>query len=227
MPTKNFTEATERVQEAIKETSDLFTKTTASLMDAYSKQLSTGYEFYKKLAESAQHDGKAQWSDLLKEGTASYQKAVNTTMDLSKEILEKTFSVFTEHEGSPLSKKSADAILNIFLKQAEQSRDFGTQFLNSLQKEDLFTADGFNKYVKRFNDMMHDSIKGSEATIKGLIAAYNDQAVYTQEASKKLLNKIQQQSDALAKMNAQFTEELVHTLNNMKAAGETGKRSKK
>ncbi len=226
MPTKIFSEATERVQEAIKESSELFTKTTASLMDAYTKQLSTGYEFYKKLAETAQHDGKGQMADLIKEGTASYQKAVNSTMELSKEILEKTFSVFSEKEWSPLSKKSADAILNIFIKQAEQSRDFGTQFLNSLQKEDILNPEAFKKHAARFNDMMHDSIKGSETTIKGLISAYNDQATYTQEAAKKLLNKIQQQTDALAKMHASFTEELMHTVNNKKSAGESGKRSK-
>jgi hypothetical protein len=227
-----FAETTERVQEAIKQTSELFTKTTASLIDAYSKQMNTGYEFYKKLAETAQHDGKAKWADMIKESTASYQKAINSTLNLSKEITEKTFSVFSENEWSPLSKKSADAILNIFTKQAEQSRDFGTQFLNSLQKEDVLSTEAFKKQSARFNELMRESIKGSESAIKELIAAYNEQASYTQEATKKLMNNIQQQTDSLAKTHAKFTEELMHTLNGKKASADekhkqTNKRTNK
>lgn len=228
MTTQTFAEATERVQEAMKETSDLFTKTTASIMDAYNKQMNTGYEFYKKLAETAQNDGKTKWAELVKESTASYQKAVNSTLNLSKEITEKTFSVFAENEWSPLSKKSADAILNIFTKQAEQARDFGAQFLNSLKSEDFLSADSFKKQTARFNELMRESIKESEGSIKDLIAAYNEQASYTQETTKKLMNNIQQQSDSLAKTHAKFTEELMSTLKENKASnGEKQKAAKK
>ncbi len=208
-----FAETTERVQEALKQTSELFTKTTASLMDSFSKQLGTGYEFYKKLAETAQHDGKTKWTDIIKESTASYQKAIESTLNLSKEIMEKTFSVFTENEWSSLSKENADAILNIFMKQAKQSGEFGTQFLHSLKIEDLLSPEAFKKQSARFNELVRESIKGSENTIKELIAAYNEQSVYTQEAIKKLMNNIQQQTDALAKTHAKFTEELMQTLN--------------
>jgi hypothetical protein len=215
-----FAETAERVQDAIKQTSELFTKTTASLMESYNKQLNTGYEFYKKLVETAQHDGKTKFADMIKESTASYQKAINSTLNMSKEITEKTFSVFTENEWSPLSKKSADAILNIFTKQAEQSRDFGTQFLNSLKIEDVLSSETFKKQSARFNELMRDSIKSSETAIKELIAAYNEQSTFTQEATKKLMNNIQQQTDALAKTHAKFTEELMHTLNGKKASTE-------
>src|ERR1035437_8768817 len=199
-----FAETTERVQEAFKQTSELFTKTTASLMDIYNKQLGIGYEFYKKLVQVSEHDGKTnrslslrEWAGIFKENTASYQKAINSTLNLSKEIMEKTFSVFTEHEGTPFSKKSADAILNIFTKQAEQSRNFGTQFLDSLKNEDVFSAETFKKQSNRFNELMRESIKGSESTIKELIVAYNEQASYTQEATKKLMTNIQEQPDSL------------------------------
>src|ERR1035437_2562326 len=226
-----FAETAERVQDAIKQTSELFTKTTASLMEAYNKQLNTGYEFYKKLAETAQHDGKTKWTDMIKESTTSYQKAINSTLNLSKEITEKTFSVFTENEWSPLSKKSADAILNIFTKQAEQAKDFGTQFLNSLKNEDVLSADSFKKQSTRFNELMREGMKSSETNIKELIAAYNEQATYTQEATKKLMNNIQQQTDSLAKTHAKFTEELMSTINSKKSPAaekqkQTGKRSK-
>jgi len=207
-----FAETTERVQEALKQTSELFTKTTASLMDSFSKQMNTGYEFYKKLTETAQHDGKTKWADMIKESTASYQKAISSTMNLSKEIMEKTFSVFTENDWSPLSKNSVATIVNIFTKQAEQSRDFGTQFLHSLQNEDVLSAESFKKQSARFNELMQSSIKGSESAIKELIASYNEQAVYTQEATKKLMNHIQMQTDLLAKTQAKFTEELMQTL---------------
>src|ERR1039458_5838331 len=73
-----FAETAERVQDAIKQTSDLFTKTTTSLMDSFNKQMNTGYEFYKKLTETAQHDGKTKWADMIKESTASYQKAISS-----------------------------------------------------------------------------------------------------------------------------------------------------
>jgi len=222
-----FAETAERVQDAIKQTSELFTKTTASLMESYNKQLNTGYEFYKKLAETAQHDGKTKFADLIKESTASYQKAINSTLNLSKEITEKTFSVFTENEWSPLSKKSADAILNIFTKQAEQSRDFGTQFLNSLKIEDVLSSETFKKQSARFNELMRESIKSSEIAIKELIAAYNEQSTFTQEATKKLMNNIQQQTDALAKTHAKFTEELMHNLNGKKASTETKQTNKR
>jgi hypothetical protein len=214
-----FAETTERVQDALKETSELFTKTTASLIDSFSTQMNTGYEFYKNLAETGQwasipsgHDGKTKWTDIIKESTASYQKAISNTLNLSKEIMEKTFPVFTENKWMPLSKKSADAILNIFTKQAEQTREFGTQFLESLQNEDGFSAEGFEKQSGLFNKLMSESIKGSETVIKELIAAYNEQAVYTQEATKKLMTNIQQQTEPLAKTHAKFTEELLHTL---------------
>lgn len=214
MSTETFSEATERVQNAFKETSELFTKTTTSLMDAYSKQLNTGYEFYRKLAETAKsEDGKAKWEDMIKEGTASYQKAINNTLTLSKEIMVKTFSVFTEKEWSPLSKKSTDAILNIFTKQAEQSRDFGTQFLQALEKGEVLSTEALKKHSDRFNELMQEIMKGSETAIKELIASYNEQASYTQEATKKLMTNIQQQTDSLAKTHAKFTEELVSTLN--------------
>ena len=216
-----FAETTERVQEAFKQTSELFTKTTASLMDIYNKQLGIGYEFYKKLVQVSEHDGKTKWADIFKENTASYQKAINSTLNLSKEIMEKTFSVFTEHEGTPFSKKSADAILNIFTKQAEQSRNFGTQFLDSLKNEDVFSAETFKKQSNRFNELMRESIKGSESTIKELIVAYNEQASYTQEATKKLMTNIQEQTDLLAKTHAKFTEELMQTLNTKTAAVQT------
>jgi len=208
-----FAETTQRVQESLKQTSELFTKTTASLMDSFSKQMNTGYEFYKKLAETAQHDGKTKWADMIKESTASYQKAIDSTLNLSKEIMEKTFSIFTENEWSSLSKENADAIINIFTKQAEQSREFGTQFLHSLKIEDVLSAEAFKKQSARFNELMQDSIKGSESAIKMLIASYNEQSVYTQDAIKKLMNNIQQQTDALAKIHAKFTEELMQTLN--------------
>ena len=216
-----FAETTERVQDAIKQTSELFTKTTASLMDAYNKQLSTGYEFYKKLTETAQHDGKTKWADMIKESTASYEKTINSTMNLSKEIMEKTFSVFTKQELAPLSKENADAILNIFTKQAEQSRDFGTQFLHSLKIEDVFSSETFKKQSARFNELMQGSIQRSESAIKELIMSYNEQSVYTQEATKKLMNHIQMQTDLLAKTQAKFTEELMQTLKAKTSAVQT------
>jgi hypothetical protein len=194
-----FAETTERVQDAIKQTSELFTKTTASLMDAYNKQLSTGYDFYKKLTETAQHDGKTKWTEMIQESTASYQKAISGTLTLSKEIMEKTFSVFTEKEWSSFSKENADAILNIFTKQAQQSQEFGTQFLHSLKIEDVLSPEAFKKQSARFNELVRDSIKGSESTIKELMEVYNEQSVYTQDAIKKLMNNIQQQTDLLAK----------------------------
>jgi len=207
-----FAETTERVQDALKETSELFTKTTASLIDSFSKQMNAGYGFYKNLTETVQPDGKTKWTDLIKESTASYQKAISSTLNLSKEIMEKTFPVFTENQWMPLSKKSADAILNIFTKQAEQTSEFSTQFLESLQNEDGFSAEAFKKQSGLFNDLMRESIEGSESAIKELIAAYNEQAVYTQEATKKLMTNIQQQTEPLAKTHAKFTEELLHTL---------------
>ncbi len=207
-----FAETTERVQDAIKQTSELFTKTTASLMDAYSKQLSTGYEFYKKLTETAQHDGKNKWADMIKESTASYEKAINSTLNLSKEIMEKTFSVLTENQWSSLSKENADAILNIFTKQAQQSRDFGTQFLNTLKENEVLSTETFKKHSNRFNELVRESIQSSESAIKELIASYNEQASFTQETTQKLMNNIQQRTDSLAKTHAKFTEELMQTL---------------
>ena len=208
-----FAETTERVQEAMKQTSELFTKTTTSLIDAYSKQLNTGYEFYKKMTETALPDGKTKWADLIKESNVPYQKAINSSLNMSKEIMEKTFSVFTEIEWSPLSKRSVVSILNIFTKQAEQSRDFGTQFLNSLQNEEILSPEVFKKQSDRFNELMSGSIKGSESVIKELVAAYNEQSSFTQEATKKLMNNIQQQTEMVAQTREKFVEELMDTLN--------------
>jgi len=223
-----FAETTEQVQEAIKQSSELFTKTTASLIDSFSKQMNTGHEFYKKLAETAQLDGKStNWSDMIKDNAVTYQKTINSTMNLSKEIMEKTFSVFTENEWTPLSKKSADMILNIFSKQAEQSRNFGTQFLESLKNEEVLSPQAFKKQSERFNEMMRENIKNSESSIKELVSAYNEQASYTQEATKKLMHNIQQQTDSLIRTQAKFTEELMPTLNAKKTlASKTTKHAK-
>ena len=207
-----FAETTERVQDALKQTSELFTKNTASLIDSFSKQMNTGFEFYKSLTGTAQHDGKTKWAELIKESTASYLKAISSTLNLSKEIIEKTFPVITENEWSPLSKKSTDVILNIFAKQAEQTREFGTRFLEAFQNEDGFSAEGFEKQSGLFNKLISESLKGSETVIKELIASYNEQAVYTQEATKKLMTNIQQQTEPIAKTHAKFTEDLMHTL---------------
>ena len=218
MTTQTFSDSKERVQEAIKEASELFTKNTASLMDSFSKQMNTGYEFYKKLAETAKHDGKDKWTDIIKESAASCEKAINSTLNLSKEIMEKTFSVFTEKEWSPLSKKSAEAILNIFTKQAEQSKAFGTQFLQAMQEKEILSPETFRKQSARFNELMGERIKGSENAIKELIELYNEQASYTQEATKKLMNNIQQQVDAFAKTHQKFTEDLMNTMNENKTS---------
>lgn len=235
MADQTFSGPAEQVQNAFKQSSELFAKTTASLMDAYSKQMNTGYEFYKKLTDSTPwgslipsgQDGKTQWTDLIKESTASYQKVINNSIDLSEKIMEKTVEAFTENEWSPLSKKSADAILNIFTRQAEQSRDFGKHFLDALQNEELLSPGSFKKQSSLFNELMSKSIKSSEHNIKEMIETYNEQASHSQEATKKLMANIQQQTDALAKTQAKFTEELTHTLSAKKAsAGKTTKRTR-
>jgi hypothetical protein len=220
MSTQPFSETKERVQEALKETSELISKTNASLMDSYNKQMAAGLEFYKKLSEKAKNEGADKWTDIIKESTASSEKAIKNAMNQSKESMEKIVAAFSSKEWSPLSKKSADDIQNIFTKQAEQSRDFGTQFLQAMQQENILSPEAFIKQSERFSELMSKSIKSSESTIKELIASYNEQTSSTQEASKNLMNHIQKQVDALAKTHQNFTEEMMNSLNKNKTSAD-------
>lgn len=220
MSTKTFSETQEKVNKAFKETSDLFIKTSSSLMDSYSEQMNKGYEFYKKMTEAAKHDGKDKWEDMTKDSADFLEKAITSTSKLSKEIMEKTFSVFSEKEWSSLSKKSIDEILNIFTKQAEQSRDFGVQFLEVMEKGEVLSPENFKKQSDRFNKLINESIHNSGSTIKDLIASYNKQASFTQEANKKLMNNIQQQMDLLAKAHQKFTEDLTSIIKEKQASSD-------
>lgn len=212
MITQPFSETTERIQKAFKETSELFTKTTASLMDSYSKQMNTGYDFYKKLAETAKYDGKTTWTDRIKESTASSEKAINSTLNLSKEMMEKIFSEFSEKEWIPISKQRSDAILTIFKKQAEQSLEFGKQFLQAMQQKEILSPETLRKQSVRFNELMRESIKSSENAISEMIASNNEKASYTEEVVKKLMKNIQNQLNELDKIHVKFTEDIMSTV---------------
>lgn len=226
MSTKTFSETQEKVNKAFKETSDHFTKNTSLLMDSYSEQMNKGYEFYKKMTEAAKHDGKDKWEDMTKDSADFFEKAITSTSKLSKEIMEKTFSVFSEKEWSSLSKKSIDEILNIFTKQAEQSRDFGVQFLDVMEKDEVLSPENFKKQSDRFNKLINESIHDSGSTIKELIASYNGQASFTQEANKKLMNNIHQQMDSLAKAHQKFTEDLTSIIKEKQASADKNQTKK-
>lgn len=226
MSTKTFSETQEKVNKAFKETSDLFTKTTSSLMDSYSEQMNKGYEFYKKITETAKHDGKDKWAYMTKDSADFFEKAINNTLNLSKEIVEKTFSVFSEKEWSSLSKKSVDDILDVFAKHAEQSRDFGVQFLEAMEKGEVLSPETFKKQSDRFNKLINESIHDSGSTIKDLIASYNKQASFTAETNKKLMNNIQQQMNSLAKAHQKFTEDLTSIIKEKQASSDKNQTKK-
>src|SRR3972149_1277565 len=117
------------------------------------------------------------------------------------ETKEKTFSNAAEQMQEAF-KSTAD----LYKKESELLSDSGTQFLNTLTKED-----NLKNYSEQFKNLIGSAIKTSEQTINNLIETYNKEAQFTQKASEELLSSITKQFDAVAEMNTKlFNDSLKH-----------------
>ncbi|MBI4930258.1 MAG: hypothetical protein HY841_05815 [Bacteroidetes bacterium] len=202
---KTFANAAEQMQEAFKTTTDIYKKASLSILEAYNQQLSTSAEWYTNFVggtlktDFSKNYGVA--SDLWKKNLDSYQQTLAETSKLSKEVTEKIFRSWSEEESffSPVSKEVIEAVLSIFKKQSELFSDSGTQFLNTLTKEN-----NLKNYSEQFKNILGSTIKTSGQTIKNLVENYNKEAQFTQKASEQLLNSITKQFDAVAEMNTKL-----------------------
>lgn len=201
---KTFVNAAEQMQQAFKSTADIYKQASLSILEAYNKQLSTSAEWYNNLVGSApktdfsKNYGAA--SDLWKKNLESYQQTLTETSKLSKEVTEKIFRAWSEEESFlPLSKEVSDAVFSIFKKQASLFSDSGAQFLNAIYKEENLKASS-----EQYKNLLSNSIKTSEQTIKNLMETYNKEAEFSQKASEQLLGSITKQFDALTEMNTQL-----------------------